>query len=81
MCPPGSLHDFIVKQWEFVRSYTIQNGHLYLSLMADGGIYELEPIDGSKPSALKRRTREADDPGESVINSSTRTALHWLLTG
>jgi para-nitrobenzyl esterase len=43
-CPPGSLHDHIVKQWPYVRSYVIQNGHLFLSLMADGGIYELEPI-------------------------------------
>jgi heat shock protein HslJ len=44
MCPPGSLHDHIVKQWEFVRSYTIKDGHLFLSLMADGGIYEFEPL-------------------------------------
>jgi len=42
-CPPGSLHDHIVKHWEFVRSYTITDGHLFLSLMADGGIYEFEP--------------------------------------
>jgi para-nitrobenzyl esterase len=44
MCPPGSLYDRIVKDWEFVRSYTIKNGHLFLSLMADGGIYEFEPM-------------------------------------
>jgi para-nitrobenzyl esterase len=43
MCPPGSLHDHLVKQWPYVRSYVIQNGHLFLSLMADGGIYEFEP--------------------------------------
>ncbi|HEU4341870.1 MAG TPA: META domain-containing protein [Candidatus Binatia bacterium] len=48
MCPPGSLHDLIVKHWEFVRSYVIKEGHLFLSLMADGGIYEFEPIGGSK---------------------------------
>jgi para-nitrobenzyl esterase len=42
MCPPGSLHDHIVKQWEYVRSYVIKDGHLFLSLMADGGIYEFE---------------------------------------
>ena len=44
MCPPGSLHDRIVKDWNFVRSYVIKDGHLFLSLMADGGIYEFEPI-------------------------------------
>jgi heat shock protein HslJ len=43
MCPPGSLHDQIVKQWPYVRSYVIKGGHLFLSLMADGGIYEFEP--------------------------------------
>lgn len=43
MCPPDSLHDRIVKHWAYVRSYVMQNGHLFLSLMADGGIYEFEP--------------------------------------
>ena len=49
MCPPGSLHDQIVKQWPYVRSYLLRDGRLYLSLMADGGIYELEPLGGSEP--------------------------------
>jgi para-nitrobenzyl esterase len=44
MCPPGSLHDHIVTQWPFVRSYTVEGGHLFLSLMADGGSYEFEPM-------------------------------------
>ena len=43
-CPPGSLHDRLVKQLPFVRSYVIKDGRLFLSLMADGGIYELEPV-------------------------------------
>jgi para-nitrobenzyl esterase len=42
MCPPGSLHDRVVKQLSFVRSYIVKNGRLFLSLMADGGIYEFE---------------------------------------
>ena len=44
MCPPGSLHDHIVKQWGNIRSFVIEDGHLFLSLMADGGIYEFEPV-------------------------------------
>jgi para-nitrobenzyl esterase len=44
MCPRGSLHDRMVKDWEFVRSYTLKDGHLFLALMADGGIYEFVPI-------------------------------------
>jgi para-nitrobenzyl esterase len=53
MCPPGSLHDRMVKDWEFVRSYTLKDGHLFLALMADGGIYEFAPIGGSKAAAPK----------------------------
>jgi para-nitrobenzyl esterase len=48
MCPPGSLYDRIVKDWELVRSYTIKDGHLFLALMADGGIYEFEPTGAPK---------------------------------
>jgi heat shock protein HslJ len=44
MCPPAALSDNIVKQWEHVRSYVMKNGHLYLSLMTDGGTYEFEPL-------------------------------------
>ncbi|MDM9382352.1 carboxylesterase family protein [Chlorogloeopsis sp. ULAP01] len=52
-CPPDSLHDRIVKDWPFVRSYVIKDSHLFLSLMADGGIYEFEPISKSQPVAPK----------------------------
>ncbi len=52
-CPPGSLHDQIVKHWEFIRSYIIKDNHLFLALMADGGIYEFESISGSKPASPK----------------------------
>ena len=55
LCPPGSLHDRVVKDWEFVRSYTLKDGHLFLALMADGGIYEFEPIGGSKAAAPNSR--------------------------
>jgi para-nitrobenzyl esterase len=53
MCPPGSLHDRIVKDWDLVRSYVIKDGHLFLSLMADAGIYELEPLAEAKPDPPK----------------------------
>lgn len=44
MCAPGSMHDQLVKHWFYVRSYVLRNGRLHLSLMADGGIYEFEPL-------------------------------------
>ena len=43
-CPAGSLHDSILKHLALIRSYVIRDGHLFLSLMADGGIYEFEPM-------------------------------------
>ena len=43
-CPPGSLHDRIVTEGANVRSYSIKNGHLFLSGMSAGGYYELEPL-------------------------------------
>jgi para-nitrobenzyl esterase len=43
VCPPGSMHDQLVRQWPFIRSYAVKGGHLYLSLAADGGSYEFEP--------------------------------------
>ena len=42
MCPPVPLTDRLAKDWEYVRSYVVKDGHLFLSLMADGGIYEWE---------------------------------------
>jgi heat shock protein HslJ len=52
MCPTGSLHDHIVKQWGYIRSYVIKDGHLFLSLMADGGIYEFEPVTKTGEQAV-----------------------------
>jgi heat shock protein HslJ len=43
-CPPGSLHDQIVRQWPNIRSYVVRDGHLFLALKLDSGIYEFEPI-------------------------------------
>jgi para-nitrobenzyl esterase len=43
MCANPSLHDRLVKQWPYIRSYVMKDDHLFLSLMADGGVYEFEP--------------------------------------
>jgi para-nitrobenzyl esterase len=43
LCPPGSMHDQIARHWPAIRSYVVRDGHLFLSLMADGGIYEFKP--------------------------------------
>jgi len=45
-CPPPSLDEQIARQAEYIRSYLLKDGRLYLSLMADGGIYAWEPETG-----------------------------------
>jgi para-nitrobenzyl esterase len=51
---PTPLNDRIGKDWGFVRSYVIKDGRLFLSLMADGGIYEFEPLPRNQHVLLKR---------------------------
>lgn len=53
LCPPPSMHDRIVKHLPYIRSYVVKDGHLFLSLMADGGIYELEPMRDPTGSLFK----------------------------
>lgn len=40
LCPPPRFDERVARDLPFVRSYKLQDGKLYLSLMADGGIYE-----------------------------------------
>lgn len=69
-CPPGSLHDQIVRNWKFVRSYVLKDEHLFLSLMADGGIYEFEPARDSDKSAspFGKRWRLTEIKGAALKN-------------
>ena len=75
MCPPGSLHDRIAKHWEFVRSYTIKDGHLFLSLMADGGIYEFEPRRRIETGGIKVVCR-VQRPGQLRMHAGRRRQRH-----
>jgi hypothetical protein len=45
-CPGDSLDARYLSQLEYVRSWMIEDGHLFLALMADGGIMEFEPGSG-----------------------------------
>ncbi len=48
-CGPDSLEPLLLRQLPFVRSWTIQNGRLHLSLLADGGILTWAPLAGAQP--------------------------------
>jgi heat shock protein HslJ len=50
LCPPPHLDERLVRDLGHVRSYLLKDGKLFLSLMADGGIYEWLPA-ASKENA------------------------------
>jgi para-nitrobenzyl esterase len=43
MCAPGSIDHEVSKRLHYVRSYVLKDGKLFLSMMADGGVFEFEP--------------------------------------
>jgi heat shock protein HslJ len=45
LCPPPSLDEEISGQAQYIRGYLLRDGNLYLTLMADGGIWAWEPIE------------------------------------
>jgi heat shock protein HslJ len=51
ICPPPSMDEQIAAQVGFIRSYLLKDGRLYLSLMADGGIYAWEPDTDASSAA------------------------------
>ena len=76
MCPSGSLHDRVVREMSYVRSYVLKDGHLFLSLMADGGIYEFEPAPHAGTPATASQIGPVtytctDTKGERVVLKAT----------
>jgi len=51
LCPPPSIDDSIVAQASHIRSYLLKDDRLYLSLMADGGIYVWARETSASPAA------------------------------
>lgn len=66
MCPPGSLHDRIVKDWSRVRAYFVKSGHLFLSLSSERGVYEFEPVSSSRSSLFGKRWNLVEINGAAV---------------
>jgi len=44
LCMQGSMSTRFLRDLDFVRSYTFRDGHLFLALKADAGIYEFRPM-------------------------------------
>jgi heat shock protein HslJ len=45
LCPAPSMGETLEKQLGYVRSFTMRDGRMYMSLMADGGIIAWEPMN------------------------------------
>jgi heat shock protein HslJ len=45
LCHPGSLDERFRAQFEWVRSYVLRDGNLYLATMADGAIIGFSPLE------------------------------------
>ena len=61
-CPPPSMDSSIAAQAQYIRSYLLKDGRLYLSLMADGGIYAWEPLKEDPAATFAPAAPEAGGP-------------------
>jgi heat shock protein HslJ len=60
LCPPPSLSEKYLAQFQWVRSYTMKDGHLFLATMADGSIIEFEPLPPVVATVLGEEVRASE---------------------
>jgi len=83
LCQPGSISEKFLAQFQWVRSYTVKDGHLFLATMADGSIIEFEPLPPVAAIVLGEqvRTDDATEMQASVIRHSTSQQQENRKTG
>jgi len=69
LCPPPSMDESIAVQSSYIRGYLLKGGRLYLSLMADGGIYAWEPDTTSPSSSRVPASPEDGGPRDWAVTS------------
>lgn len=71
MCPPGTLSEKYLAQFQWVRSYVLKEGHLFLATMADGSIIEFASAAEAPLAATvlgeEVRTADADEMQQTII--------------
>jgi hypothetical protein len=72
LCPPPSLNERIAGDADYVRSYLLRDGRLYLSLMADGGIYVWEPDTADVKAELVPAAPEEGGPRNWKVTGVSR---------
>jgi len=81
MCPPAELNDRLPTDWGNVRSYVVKDGHLFLSLMADGGTYKFEPMPKASGQKASVAAHEQGKPSSNVKAVSPGLEnTYWRLT-
>lgn len=75
MCPPPSMDQQISSHARYIRSYLIQGKRLYLSLMADAGIYVWEEGTLSSATQTLFTAPENGGPRNWEVRVSTRLNL------
>ena len=68
-CPPPSLSEKYLAQFQEVRSYTMNDGHLFLATMVDGSRIEFEPLPPIVATVLGEdvRAREAYEMQAAIV--------------
>jgi hypothetical protein len=74
LCPQPSLDEMIAMQAPYIRGYLLTGGKLYLSLMADGGIFAWEPVAVESAGGAVPAGPEGGGPRNWVVAGSSR----WL---
>ncbi|MGD8678162.1 MAG: META domain-containing protein [Chromatiales bacterium] len=64
LCPPGSLSERYLAQFQWVRSYVIKESHLFLATKADGSIIEFRPLDVPVVATVFGEEIRTDDSAE-----------------
>lgn len=70
MCPNSGDIERIGRDWMNITSYVIKDGHLFLSLMADGGIYEFAPLADAKVTGTVTYRERMALPAGAVVEVS-----------
>jgi heat shock protein HslJ len=80
VCPPALLNDRLPTDLPSVGSYSMRNGHLLLSLLADAGVYEFEPMAESA-TPLEKTDWTLTNLGDVAVNApSSAQTPHILLS-
>lgn len=65
--PPGSLSNLVTRDLPAVTSYVLKEGKLFLSLKADGGIYEYASLGNSRAAGAPLPSWKDSSPKRAII--------------